>query len=87
MFNVQRVQKPIHITHPLVRNAYLKKAASLSDQKEEDVLVLEAYGDDSELELGNFDSYLYDLVADLEDLKDQAEKQVGSIDRVDICTH
>ena len=86
MFNVQRLGQPVKIHHPLVRDAYLKREAN-PDGREEDVLVIEAGSDECDMEFGGFDNYLYDLVADLQDLKEQAEKQTGSIDRVDIGTH
>lgn len=86
MFNIQKARQPVKLSHPLVRDAYLKKEAGLG-KREKDVLVIEARNDNSDMEFGGFDNYLYDLVTDLQNLKEQAEKQAGSIDRVDICTH
>lgn len=88
MFNTDRIRKPIKISHPLVRSAYLKKE-SRANRREQDVLVLEAHSKDQNqhMEFGDFDSYLYDLVSDLEGLKEQALRQGSSIDRVDICAH
>lgn len=86
MFNAQKLGQPVKIHHPLVRDAYLKKEAS-TNNRGKDVLVIEARSDDEDMEFGGFDSYLYDLVTDLQNLKQQAEEQAGSIDRVDICTH
>ena len=71
--------------HPLVRSAYMKKDSTSS--REEDVLVLETSYKSEDMEFGGFDSYLCDLVSDLQDLKDQAEQQGGSVDRVDIRMH
>ena len=86
MFSGNNARQSIKIQHPLVRDAYLIKEAS-SKNKQEEVLVLEAFGNSEDMEFGNFDSYVYDLVTDLQALKEQAEKQSCFIDRVDICTH
>ena len=81
-----RLHQPVNITHPLVRDAYLKKEALLSDHKS-DVLVLEMTNDEHEADISGFDSYLIELLTDLEGLKNQAEGKIGHIDRVDIITH
>lgn len=77
---------PISIVHPLVRSAYMKRSET-HDHRQEDVLVLETYAHDENEELCGFDTYLIELLTDLEDLKSQAEQRVGSIDRVDISRH
>lgn len=86
MFNLQDAEKTIKISHPLVRDSYIKKER-FADGHHEDVLVIEAKSDQADLELNGFDSYLYDLVIHLQDLKEQAENQNQSIDRIDICSH
>ena len=76
------------ITHPLVRSIYMKKDYHL-DRDADNILVIETNfgqqttGNDTD----NFDSYLVDLLIDLQDLKDQAEKEIGAVDRVDIRRH
>lgn len=75
------------ITHPIVASMYLKKEYG-HGHHQEDVLVIETKSkhkdaDDHEL----FDSYLIDLLTDLEDLKSQAEARVGKFDRIDIRTY
>lgn len=86
MFHIQKAQNPVKISHPLVRDAYLKKEMG-SDKSEHEILVIEARHEETDMEFGSFDTYLYDLLTDLQDLKDQAEKQENKIERVDICTH
>lgn len=77
------------VSHPLVADMYLKR--DNSDQRRyEDVLVIHttvAEEGMAESEFNSFDSYLIDLLTDLEDLKAHAEKQIGPFDRVDIRTH
>ena len=76
------------VTHPLVRSIYMKKGYS-QQRHSENILVIETNfeqqqdGPDHE----NFDSYLVDLLIDLQDLKNQAEKEIGVVDRVDIRQH
>lgn len=76
------------VTHPLVRSIYMKKDYHL-DRDADNILVIETNfeqqtnGNDTD----NFDSYLVDLLIDLQDLKDQAEKEIGAVDRVDIRRH
>lgn len=88
MLNITNTAMPVAgVTHPLIADMYLKKDFSHNN---ENVLVIEARnkrgtdGDDAQHE--SFDSYLIDLLTDLEDLKKQAERQVGGIDRIDIRT-
>lgn len=86
MLNVYKARQAVKILHPLVRDAYLKKEVR-PNQREEDVLVIEALNQTDEMAFGKFDNSLYDLVVDLKSVKQQAERQAGSIDRVDICIH
>lgn len=67
------------ITHPLIASMYMKK--DFSDQK--NVLVIETAFSINDKE-ETFDSYLIDLLMDLEDLKNKAENCVGTFDRIDI---
>lgn len=84
---------PEHVTgisHPMVREIYLKKDFGNGGLKHEDVLVIETMpheksGDNLDYE--SFDSYLIDILADLDDLKMQAQSKVGHFDRVDIRSH
>lgn len=75
------------LSHPLVREAYLKKDFA-ADHWNEDVLVIETLDPDFD-DIGHdlFDSYLIDLLADLDDLRVQAEEKVGHIDRIDIRSY
>ena len=82
MLQFNKPQKNVSLSHPLVRDAYLVKDNVANH--EEDVLVLETYHHHSE---GGFDPYIVDLITDLEDLKLQAQKEIGHFDRIDICTH
>jgi hypothetical protein len=84
---------PEHVTgvyHPMVREMYLKKdfGNGLSN-KAQDVLVIETVArpmhDDEAYD--TFDSYLLDILGDLDDLKSQAQNKIGHFDRVDIRTH
>lgn len=77
------------ITHPLIAEIYCKKDFGLTGQGKE-ILVIET----RQLKEANdnngyadFDSYLIDLLGDLQDLQSQAEEQVGEIDRIDIRVH
>lgn len=84
---ITQVQSNTGIVHPLVRNAYFKKDCTAQNQHHEDVLVLETAFDRDGQEYESFDSYLYDLLLDLEELKKQAEIKFGHIDRIDIRSH
>ena len=81
------------ITHPLVAEMYIKKGYAPYDIGNEipaeDILVIETYFERSEDQdyASHSDSYLFDLLADLEDLKSKAQQQVGHFDRIDIRTH
>lgn len=84
MTNAINILRPVTgVTHPLVADMYLKK--DHSQASDQDVLVIEALKHDNEEEhYDSFDSYMLDLLMDLEDLKQKAEKKVGRFDRVDI---
>ena len=73
------------IRHPLVSSLSLKK--DYHDDQAEDVLVIETNFSQADEDYDTFDSYLTDLLLDLEDLKNKAETCVGKFDRVDIRTH
>lgn len=75
----------LNITHPLIAAMYLKR--DFTKPSHENVLVIDTNFADSTEDHGAFDSYLTDLLLDLEDLKRQAEARVGKFDRVDIRTH
>jgi hypothetical protein len=77
------------IAHPLVKSAYTKKDFNNSDrQHDSSILVIETnFNSNDKHETGDFDSYLVDLLVDLQDLKEQAEKEVGTVSRVDIRHH
>lgn len=85
MLNLERYQANLNAAHPLVRKAYMKSEASLG-KRDEHVLVLDTYSEE-ETEFRGFDTYLYDLVTDLQNLKDQAERDGFSVERIDIRTH
>ncbi len=74
------------ISHPLIASIHMRKDFS-NHRYGQDVLVIETVfskeGEDEEI----FDSYLVDLLTDLEELKKKVESYVGSFDRVDIRTH
>lgn len=76
------------VTHPLVRSIYMKKDYH-HDRNAENILVIETNFAQQEADSDHetFDSYLVDLLIDLQDLKDQAEKEIGAVDRVDIRRH
>lgn len=75
------------VFHPMVREMYLKKdfGNGLS-KRAQDVLVIETVArplrEDEDYD--TFDSYLLDILGDLEALKKQAQSKIGHIDRVDI---
>lgn len=72
------------VMHPLVRSMYLKKDLH-AGHVGENILVIET--NFTQQEASNDDTYLVDLLIDLQDLKDKAEKETGPIDRVDIRRH
>ncbi len=73
------------VTHPMVASMYLKKDYGRTG--DEDVLVIETNYSQSEEDYESFDSYLMDLLLDLNDLKRQAEDKIGHFDRIDIRPH
>ncbi len=82
---------PQHITgisHPLVKDIYLKKFRT-KGHKSEDVLIIEALTDDHYdiHEHEGFDPYIAELLIDLQNLETQVKEKVGSFDRVDIRKH
>ena len=64
-------QRVTGISHPFVKDIYLKKSRLRGPQKE-DVLVIEALQDDMDdvTEHDGFDSHLADLLTDLKDLEE-----------------
>ena len=83
---------PEHVTgisHPMIREIYLKKDFGNGSLKHEDVLVIETkrHTRNDEIAHESFDSYLIDILADLDDLKTQAQSKIGHFDRVDIRSH
>ncbi len=77
--------EPHIISHPLISSLHIQKDAKDSKRN---VLILETrFPQNSRQSTGNFDSYLMDLLADLEDIKYQAEFWVGKFDHVDIRLH
>tara|TARA_B100002019_G_C20819255_1_gene379760 strand:+ start:55 stop:324 length:270 start_codon:yes stop_codon:yes gene_type:complete len=88
MSNPLDTLKPVlGITHPMIADMYLKK--DFNSKQEENVLIIHArkqLEDDNQSEHDGFDSYLIDLLIDLEELKDKAKRKVGHFDRVDIRT-
>ncbi|MGB1077459.1 MAG: hypothetical protein ACPG05_04055 [Bdellovibrionales bacterium] len=85
MLNTETLLKPVSISHPLVRDAYVKKEAK-PNHVEQDVLVLEMVDDEHEGDTSSFDSYLLDLLIDLESLKHQVQENGTIFHRVDIMT-
>lgn len=80
---------PEHVTgisHPMIREIYLKKDFGHSSLEHEDVLVIETMPHERGADVAheNFDSYLIDILADLDDLKMQAQSKIGHFDRIDI---
>lgn len=80
------------ITHPLISGVYHKKEYTGGNHpRQQDVLIIEtlsqnSFGADHDA-YDSFDSYLLDLLLDLDSLKKQAESKIGAIDRIDIRTH
>jgi hypothetical protein len=73
------------VSHPMIASMYLKK--DFGSDGNEDVLVIETNYSKSEEDYESFDSYLMELLIDLNDLKRQAEDKIGRFDRIDIRTH
>lgn len=73
----------------MVRDIYLKKDFGKGSLTHEDVLVIETTPHETgeNLDHESFDLYLIDILADLDDLKMQAQSKIGHFDRVDIRSH
>ena len=76
-------EKLTGITHPQVASIYLKKDLNKGFGSQ-DILVIETNYDDHEDEYESFDSYLMNLLTDLDDLQRQAEEKIGTFDQVEI---
>lgn len=85
MLNLQKYQ-PVKISHPLVREAYLKREGLL-EENSKGVLIIETSFHEDESEAAGFDPYLADLLIDLQKLKDEVEQKCGRISRIDIRKH
>lgn len=70
------------ITHPLIADMYLKK-----DIKNKNVLVISAHSHEEIDDYEDYDSYLIDLLSDLDVLKSKLEEQNNYFDRIEIRTH
>jgi len=70
------------ITHPLIADMYLKK-----DIKNKNVLVISAHSHEEIDDHEDYDSYLIDLLSDLDVLKSKLEEQNNYFDRIEIRTH
>lgn len=71
--------------HPLIAAMHLKKEYSPS--KRANVVVIETAHDLDDMEYEARDEYMMNLLADLHDLRKQAERKFGKIDRIDIRAH
>ncbi len=69
----------------MASSIYLKKDYS-APEGAQDVLVIQTNYDGSASDYDSFESYMMDLLGDLQDLQEQAEKEVGHFDRIDIRT-
>lgn len=80
------MQDVLHsVRHPLVASMHMKKEFG-PHKRPEDILVVTTRFPEDEDDYHTFDSYLMDLLSDLEELKNQVEERIGSFDRVDIRT-
>ena len=79
-------QRVTGISHPLVREVYLKKECR-TNQQDKSVLIIEARESELEQDHELFDSYLVELLGDLEELKKAVQNKIGVFDRIDIRTH
>lgn len=70
--------------HPLVSAMHFKKAYGTI---QENVVVIETAHDLDEMEYGARDEYMMNLLADLHELRQQAERKFGKVDRIDIRAH
>ncbi len=73
------------VTHRLASAIYTKQEVD-SESQSHNVLVIKTSFPDADDDYEMFDSYLCELLADLEELKRQAEMSVGDIERIDIQT-
>lgn len=69
------------VCHPLIESMYVKH-----DLNGKDVLIIETNFSQEKTDNELYDSYMTELLFDLENLKDLAEEKAGHIDRVDIRT-
>lgn len=78
MLNVPEEVKGL--SHPRIASAFITKKA------DENILILEMHPDmiDAHANHDLFDSYLNEVLMDLEELKRRAEEQAGSVDHIDI---
>lgn len=86
MLNLHTPRQAVDLSHPYISKAYLQKD-STTRKHNEDVLVLEACGLNPDEDFESFDSHLVNILLDLQGLKDEAEKKIGHIDRIDIQTY
>lgn len=73
------------ITHPHVNSMYLKR--SPDKQTPQSTLVIETFDYHNDEEGEARDEYLMDLLLDLGSLKEEVERKVGTINRIDIRCH
>jgi hypothetical protein len=71
------------LSHPSIASAYLKRDFS-DPAHAQDVLVLETNFEAEDGEFESFDEYVIGILTDLNDLRDQVEKEIGRFDRIDI---
>ncbi len=69
------------VCHPLIASMYVKHEMTGSD-----VLIIETNFSQDKTDSELYDSYMTELLFDLENLKEIAEEKAGHIDRVDIRT-
>ncbi len=69
------------VCHPLIASMYVKHEMAGSD-----VLIIETNFSQDKTDSDVYDSYMTELLFDLENLKEIAEEKAGHIDRVDIRT-
>ena len=85
MLRIAEKIKTIH--HPAVSDIYLKREFD-NDHKETDVLIIQAkldkYDDNEQSEHNAHDSYIIDILTDLNEISARAAAEVGHFDRVDI---
>lgn len=67
------------VCHPLVQSMYVKHEFG-----GDDVLIIETKFASNSEDTDTYDSYMAELLFDLENLKEIAQERAGNIDRVDI---